>query len=289
MQAMQFGATLQRIIQRLVYCNPSHGPPLLAKIDLADGYYCVPLSADAALGLAVIISADIPNSNDFLIALHLALPMGWAHSPPYFYAYTDTITDIANAIDPSPTPHNLLAASESTPQPPTHSYHPDAIVLGHPAQPPLAYTDVYIDDFMVVAQQPLPLPTLNILLHTINSVFQDPVDTPQCQIISQSKLDKGNGAFSVEKRILGWDINTAKMALALPPHCLEQLQSLLQEFLHKKRTSTKKWRYLLGICSTTPALYGAKHLFSVLQLAQTTVHTPHKSRPTRLALAHSNH
>jgi hypothetical protein len=69
--AMQFGYTLQRILQRLVYCNAHHGPPLMAKIDLADGYYCVPLAVDAALHLAVIIPTDVP-------------PMGWGHSPPSF-------------------------------------------------------------------------------------------------------------------------------------------------------------------------------------------------------------
>jgi hypothetical protein len=29
--AMQFGGTLQRILQCLAYCNPCHGPPQLAK------------------------------------------------------------------------------------------------------------------------------------------------------------------------------------------------------------------------------------------------------------------
>jgi hypothetical protein len=60
-RAMQFGATLQRLLQRLVYCNPAHGPPQLAKIDLADGYYRVPLSPSAALRLAVVIPSDIPD------------------------------------------------------------------------------------------------------------------------------------------------------------------------------------------------------------------------------------
>jgi hypothetical protein len=42
--AMQFGSTLQCIVQCLVYCNPELGPPLMAKIDLPDGYYQVPLA-----------------------------------------------------------------------------------------------------------------------------------------------------------------------------------------------------------------------------------------------------
>jgi hypothetical protein len=65
--AMQFGTALQRIIQRLVYCDPSHGPPLLSKVDLADGYYRVPISPEAALGLAVIIPSDsLPTRNPSL-------------------------------------------------------------------------------------------------------------------------------------------------------------------------------------------------------------------------------
>jgi hypothetical protein len=35
--AMQFGKALNRILQCLVYCNSSNGPPLMAKPDLADG------------------------------------------------------------------------------------------------------------------------------------------------------------------------------------------------------------------------------------------------------------
>jgi hypothetical protein len=72
--AMQFGATLQRLLQRLVYCNPRHGPPLMAKVDLADGYYRVPLSPCAALQLAVILPAD--TNSQPLIAMPSTLPKG---------------------------------------------------------------------------------------------------------------------------------------------------------------------------------------------------------------------
>jgi hypothetical protein len=78
--AMQFRTALPRILQHLVYCNPSFGPPLLAKIDLADGHYRVPLSSTAALQLRVVLPTDYDSEN--LIALPLSLPMGWNHSPP---------------------------------------------------------------------------------------------------------------------------------------------------------------------------------------------------------------
>jgi hypothetical protein len=40
--AMQFGSALQCILQRLVYCNAAYGPPLMDKVDLADGFYRIP-------------------------------------------------------------------------------------------------------------------------------------------------------------------------------------------------------------------------------------------------------
>jgi hypothetical protein len=39
-EAMKFGKTLQRVLSKLVHADPSyHGPVLLGKIDIADGFY----------------------------------------------------------------------------------------------------------------------------------------------------------------------------------------------------------------------------------------------------------
>jgi hypothetical protein len=84
--AMQFGDAMQCILQRLVYCNVRHGPLLMAKIDLADGYYRVPLSPTAALHLAILIPSDIPGDPP-LVAIPLTLPMGLGHSPPFFCSF----------------------------------------------------------------------------------------------------------------------------------------------------------------------------------------------------------
>jgi hypothetical protein len=72
--AMQFGAALPPLLQRLVYANPDYSPPLMAKINLADGYYRVPLSQGAALELAAVLPSDSPGEN--LIDILLSLPMG---------------------------------------------------------------------------------------------------------------------------------------------------------------------------------------------------------------------
>jgi hypothetical protein len=144
-----------------------------------------------------------------------------------------------------------------------------AIVLGSHSAPPLHYADVYIDDFLTVTQRPFHQQTLNTLLHNIDTVFAN-VDPSRRDVISLSKLGNGDAALSTQKRILGWEIDTHRMTLSLPQHRLDALTTLLAATLHKKRTSRKQWHILLGtLRSTTPALYGAAHLFSILQYALT--------------------
>jgi hypothetical protein len=126
--AMQFGTTLQRLLQRLVYANTAYGPPLMAKIDLADGYYRVPLSPTAALELAVLLP-PVAGSPP-LIGIPLSLPMGWGHSPPYFCAFTETGADVTNTAVASCLPmplHPLEASTQMSPFPWDASFAPTAL------------------------------------------------------------------------------------------------------------------------------------------------------------------
>lgn len=152
---MQFGSALQRLLQRLAYCNPALGPPLLAKIDVADGYYRVLLSPAAALHLAVCLPPDA--SREPLLEIPLSLPMGWSLSHPYFCAFTETCADLSNAILPVTPTHPYATAVQPQAELPTPSnFHPLAQFPYNPSLPrcPLAYTDVYIDDFLLLAQCP---------------------------------------------------------------------------------------------------------------------------------------
>jgi len=237
-KAMQFGDTLQRLLQRLVYCNPIYGPPLIAKIDLADGYYRVPLSPRVALHLAVVIPPDICNTP--LIAVPLSLPMGWSQSPPFFCAYTESIADLSNTpTNTTHPPHPLLKSSQLPHHPQHDAFHPSAVVLGTRDTAPLQYTDVYIDDFIAIAQPPLHTSTLKSLLHSIDAVFSDTTDTPRRAVISNKKLQQGDVTFSTFKRVLGWDVDTHRMTIQLPVHRLQKIKDLLQPLLHKKRTSLR--------------------------------------------------
>jgi hypothetical protein len=270
--AMQFGSALQRILQRLVYCNAAYGPPLMAKVVLADGFYRIPLSPNAALALAVIIPSDIPSLTS-LITIPLTMPMGWTHSPLYFCAYTESITDLVNDTVPVQHSHPLLPITQSTTLPTESTFHPTAITLGSTALPRLAHTDVYMDDFMVIAQSPHHIPLLNTLLHAIDDVLQEPADTNRWPVVSTSKIAKGDATFSTTKQLLGWDINTATMTITLPKHRMHGIKLQLHYILSCKRVSRHIYQKLLGtLRSSAPSLYGANNLFSSLQFAMMEMH-----------------
>jgi len=275
LHSMQFSNALQRILQRIAYANPKFGPVHLLKLDLSDGYYRVRLSPEAALELAVLIPGDTPNSS--LVGIPLSLPMGWAQSPPYFCAYTETAADLANNAlgRPIATPHRLEEESQRpatvTPIPQAsqmeHNYvSPPGTLLTSPVQ----FTNVYMDDFIAMAQHPNLENTLHHTLQGIFQVFRDqslPNDPPaRRHIISTSKMERGDATWGTEKTILGWLLNSAAGTLQLQPHKAARLLALTQEFSAKTRTSRKNWQRLLGeFRYMATAIPGAKYLFSILQ------------------------
>jgi len=277
--AMQFGQAFQRIIQRVVYANPAHGPVLLAKLDLADGYYRIPLSPHAAQHLAVVLPPDSDGQvRENLVGIPLSLPMGWSLSPPYFCAFTETCADIANSS---------LAVGQCLPLNPTEpltQLHPLPLATTnfsqHPWQPappllPLAHVDVYIDDFLLAAQRGTIAPTLRAALHAISTVFPDDASSPRRAVVSASKLAKGDATWATTKRVLGWDIDTEKLTIHLPEHRLQRLDTLLSPLRSQKRVSWRKWQVLLGeLRSMVPAIHSSKYYFSILQNAMSDQQRP---------------
>jgi len=267
--AMQFGAALQRLLQRIAYANPAFGPVYLAKLDLADGYYRIPLAPHAVQQLAVVLPADA--GGDALIGLPLSLPMGWGLSPPYFCAFTETCADMANdtlanpALSLPPTPLESLAQTTPLVLDPPPEF---PLWQSEPPLHPLAYTDVYIDDFILTAQRPRLADTFRSAVHNIHRIFHDSGDSLRRAVISQSKLAKGDGAWATKKRILGWDVDTVSGTLHLPSHRLERVSTLIRPLLGQSRVSKAKWFTLLGeLRSMSGALHSSKYLFSILQHA----------------------
>jgi len=148
-------------------------------------------------------------------------------------------------------PHPLEADTQAANLPVEATFAPEIV---HPptteSPKPLALVDIYIDDFIGVAQCPLEQRVLRTLLNAITSVFRQetlPNDNPnRKQTISASKLTKGDGCWSTSKNILGWDFDTAKGIIQLPAHKADRLVTLLKSFQDITRTSRKKWFSLLG-------------------------------------------
>ncbi|KAI2501864.1 hypothetical protein MHU86_12629 [Fragilaria crotonensis] len=141
-EAMQFGRALQRVISTIVQADRCFGPVHLSKIDIADGFYRVWLQITdiPKLGVALPLASECHP----LVAFPLALPMGWVESPPYFTALTETACDLANAA--------LRVA------------------------PPVAAVDVYVDDFLLMAQTAhQQRKVLRATLQAVDAVFR-PLD-----------------------------------------------------------------------------------------------------------------
>jgi len=284
-EAMQFGHALERIITQTVRSDPRFGPVKFLKIDIADGFYRVWLHIHDIPTLAVAIP-HLPGEPD-LLALPLALPMGWTQSPPAFCTVTETIADVANSylhrhrhwpphrLDPLADSPSLdaiaLPAPTSATAATTTSLPPPNPLLRH-LRRPLAAVDVFVDDFIALAQPATQHSTRRTLMHTIDQVFRplapsDPAH--RTEPISVTKLAKGDAAWSTCKKLLGWIVDSESMTLTLPPRRLLRLETLLASIPStQKRLSLERWHQLLGeLRSMSLALPGARGLFSHLQQA----------------------
>jgi hypothetical protein len=278
-EAMQFGRTLERLLTTIRHADPAYGPVQIIKVDIADGFYRVALVPDSAPGLGVIL----PHSpgEPHLVAIPLVLPMGWVDSPPQFCAVTETAADLANRRIRRPwaPPHRLESIADGYPEPPRPA---DNNMTAHTtmtaplhrtlqaASRPVASVDVYVDDFLALAQGTAPeLRTVRRhLLHAIDAVFAPlaAADKFGNEPISVKKLRTGDASWHTQKIVLGWVIDTIRQTIALPPHRADRLLALFHELRDRKRVSVKRWQIFLGeLRSMVLAIPGGKGLFSTLQ------------------------
>ena len=297
MESMQFGHALDRILREILLANPAFGPVYLIKLDISDGFYRIALAVDDIPKLGVAFPT--PTGDDPLVAFPLVLPMGWKNSPPIFSTATETIADLTNArlrTIALPPPHHLDDLAEHiTSQPPfpplpsvNRSTAPRDPSLPAPATP-LAYADVYVDDFVGAAQRS-PLGTRGLdnrrrvrrlLLHAVDDVFRplSPGDDPaRREPVSMKKLAAGDCSWGTIKQVLGWIIDSVDMTISLPPHRAARLLEVLDSFPPtQKWTSPIRWHAALGeLRSMALALPGARNIFSSMQHALTTAQSKNR-------------
>ena len=200
-EAIQFGRTLQCCLQAIMEADPRHGPVHMLKVDVSDGFYCIHVHpADIpALSVAFPSLDGTP-----LVAFPLTLPMGWVNSPPLFCAAMEMASDLANLALQSQLPqlpkHCLDDCADSPDTTLPFSLSGEEIHSTCPPchKPPIAYNDVYVDDFITLAQG-TPHRQHQVcrnLFQCINQVFHplSPNNPSSCQEpILVKKLLKGEG------------------------------------------------------------------------------------------------
>ena len=195
------------------------------------------------LGVVLPMSRGEPP----VIAFPLTLPMGWVESPPYFTVLTETACDLANSALHSTShsfqrAHRLEAVAATSP--PTDKS--TAAATERPcsterlrwdkrprstARPPVAAVDVYVDDFLLMAQTDAQrCKVMRTTLNSIDAVFRPLSDTDPShrkEPASVKKMLQGDACWATNKRILGWDFDTVSQTIHLPPHHLKRLYELL--------------------------------------------------------------
>ena len=279
-RSMQFGKANERLWKEIVEANPAFGPLRMHKVDISDGFYRVPLSTSGILKLGVCLPPF--DGMPPLVAFPLVLPMGWAESPPYFCSFTETACDLANAKlrrNIRVPPHHLdaLAGEQDdviTDPPQTHGRPMPKSHRRRMRKRPIAYVDVFVDDFLGVTQDHPSNPSSNqrsVLNHSVDSVFRPNDvhdDKYRQEPNSKKKLKKGDSALKFKKRSLGWDYQVLDKTLLLAPHRSEKVLAEINQCLAQRRVGQKSFESLIGqLRSLVPGVPGSEGQFSLLQAA----------------------
>ena len=208
----------------------------LSKHDINDSFYQIFLQPSDCPRLSIML----PNYEDeeVLIAIPMSSTMGWVKSPPSFYAMLETMANLANqCFHGMPThcsPHRLSPQAEALDRlnPPEGGEELMALddqaqgqlakkargkleephwlppgPSNWPYQRPVGATDVYVDDFIQLAQggKRQMNALRNHLLHAVDQVLAQPRanETHQNKAISLKKLLEGDGSWGTQKIVLG--------------------------------------------------------------------------------------
>ena len=133
----------------------------MIKADVSDGFYRIGLRPSDAAKLGLVFPSEAGEED--LVVIPLTLPMGWNNSPPIFCTATETVADLANEAlrAHAPTlPHKLDNRAEAVWVKPAPSLKkqlgalPRDPYLGRKNSQIIQYVDVFVDDFLGLAQGP---------------------------------------------------------------------------------------------------------------------------------------
>ena len=242
----QLGSVLPRLIAAVASAPVEDGNIIFSKLDIKDGYWRMNVKHGHHLNFAYVL----PDKEGERIRLVVpsALQMGWAESPAFFCAATETARDIAEDLANEPMGSLPRHALEDHMLPPNK--WPEA-GLATTCQSYLKVMEVYVDDFCTMVQTS----DVNVLrqvsrslLHAIHSVFP-PMDVSGHNggdPVSLKKLEEGEGEWDVRKEILGWVFDGARRCIELPVKKLDAIISELKMILRLPAIPYKRFERLVG-------------------------------------------
>ena len=89
----QIGTVLPRIIEALAAAPLEDGPIMFSKLDITDGFWRMTCAEGEEWNFAYVLPSN--PGEPIQIVVPSALQMGWAESPPFFCAASETARDVA--------------------------------------------------------------------------------------------------------------------------------------------------------------------------------------------------
>jgi hypothetical protein len=199
----------------------------LSKVDLWDRLWRLVVKPEQKWNFCYVMPD--PTGSRVRIVVPSALQMGWAESPAYFFAATETGRDIVDL---------LLREKVQLPAHPLEKFlEPDDTPKTAPKGQEHTAVSVYVDDFILAVveneDRSLIRRVSRAALHAIHSIFPPPERSGHVggkDPVSKKKLEKGDARFEIEKEILGFLINGADHTVRLssvkaqPNHCRRDQQ-----------------------------------------------------------------
>jgi hypothetical protein len=199
----------------------------MAKWDIKDGFWRMDCEEGEEYNFAYVLPQE--EGKPVTLVIPTSLQMGWVESPPYFCAATEMARDI------TATYCDTLVGSL-----PKHKFikhvRGDAAVADLPTSAetnsPCYYClEVYVDDFMSIV-----IPTSHEQLdHVATAVMMGIHDVFPANIsngndpISEKKLLKGDGQYSLLKTFLGFDFDGDRKTLWLEEEKHAKLLTILHQ------------------------------------------------------------
>jgi hypothetical protein len=261
----EIGQVLPRIFHFMA-TTPADQEIRWSKVDLSDGFWRLIVKPEEKWNFCYVMP-DPPGAR-VRIVVPSALQMGWAESPAYFCAATETGRDIIDL---------LLKEEVELPEHPFEDFMiPDDLPRTAPPEAPdQTSVGVYVDDYILGVvesnDRSLIRRVSRATLHAIHSIFPPPEVSGHVggkDPISRKKLEKGDARFDIEKEILGFLVNGADRTVRLPEAKAQSIATEIVAILRKTHVTLKRFRSLLGrLQHAARIMPAAKGLFTPLNRA----------------------